>query len=120
MTHEFGCENCGKKPIDKVCFRCVNCEDYTLCEECYKNNSFDHFSYHLFMKLHKPLLDSDKNPTILLKTLLDPRLYEESIISEDLDSFKNKPLEEEDQEEEFEDLAPLSISRSFSVPMKSS
>ena len=30
------------------------------------------------MKLHKPLLNTDKNPTILLKTLLEPRLYEEN------------------------------------------
>lgn len=48
------------------------------------------------MKLHKPLLDSDKNPTILLKNILDPRLYDESGETEVEHSKKKEPIEEDD------------------------
>lgn len=57
MNHgeQVNCENCGKKPVIGNLFKCANCEDYNLCEQCYTSNQFDHYSYHIFMKLHKPL-----------------------------------------------------------------
>lgn len=68
MTHdEMGCEHCGKKPIVGNLFKCANCEDFNLCEQCYLSAKFSHFANHLFMKLHKPLKHSEKNPTILLQ-----------------------------------------------------
>lgn len=75
ITHdEINCENCGKKPVVGNLYKCANCEDYNLCEQCYSQGSFEHFSYHIFMKLQKPLKAVNKNPTTLIQ-VLDPRLY---------------------------------------------
>jgi predicted ATP-dependent serine protease len=75
MTHEeFNCENCGKKPVVGNLYKCANCEDYNLCEQCYTASTYDHFAHHLFLKLTKPLKFTSKNPTILLQ-VLDQRLF---------------------------------------------
>lgn len=50
---DTNCENCGTKPIKGNLYKCANCEDYNLCEACYLSNKYDHFSYHIFMKMHK-------------------------------------------------------------------
>jgi len=74
IFEEVSCENCGKKPVTGRLFKCANCEDYTLCEKCYSDGTFEHFSFHVFLQLLRPLKNQDKSPTILLQ-VLDARLY---------------------------------------------
>lgn len=66
------------------------------------------------MKFQKPLKQVEKNPTTLLQ-LLDPRLYPQSQLSAVGESpSKKKEVQVEEEEEDFEDLQPLSMSRSLS------
>ncbi len=66
------------------------------------------------MKFQKPLKQVEKNPTTLLQ-LLDPRLYPQSQLSAVGESpSKIKEVQVEEEEEDFEDLQPLSMSRSLS------
>jgi len=66
------------------------------------------------MKFQKPLKQVEKNPTTLLQ-LLDPRLYPQSQLSTVGESpSKKKEVQVEEEEEDFEDLQPLSMSRSLS------
>lgn len=71
---DVNCENCGKKPVVGSLFKCANCEDYNLCDKCYSEGTYEHFSYHVFLKFLRPLKKVDKSPTTLLQ-VLDPRLY---------------------------------------------
>jgi hypothetical protein len=68
------------------------------------------------MKLQKPLKQVEKNPTSLLQ-LLDPRLYPESQLSTVGESPSKKKEVYIEEEEDFEDLQPLNLSRSLSQPM---
>lgn len=120
MTHEgVNCENCGKKPVIGNLYKCANCEDYNLCEQCYTQNQFEHFSYHIFMKFTKPLKLVEKNPTTILQ-VLDPRLYpSQSQHSKDTPQKKKSEAKPAviDDDENIDDLEPLNMSRSLSVPM---
>jgi Zinc finger, ZZ type len=127
MTHdEVNCENCGKKPVVGNLYKCANCEDYNLCEQCFNQSQYSHFSYHVFMKFQRPLKVQEKNPTTLLQ-VLDPRLYPASLSQltaaqlNELSPQKKKDeylaAEEGEEDEDFEDLLPLSMSRSLSMPM---
>jgi len=54
---------------------CANCDDYSLCENCYKSQEYDHFSFHVFLKLLRALEQPELgNPKALLPAL-DPQLY---------------------------------------------
>jgi hypothetical protein len=65
------------------------------------------------MKFHKPLKQVEKNPTSLLQ-LLDPRLYPQSQLSAVGESPSKKKEVQMEEEEDLEDLQPLSMSRSLS------
>mmetsp|Transcript_9033 Transcript_9033/g.8478 ORF Transcript_9033/g.8478 Transcript_9033/m.8478 type:complete len:141 (-) Transcript_9033:1998-2420(-) len=118
---DVNCENCGAKTITGNCYRCANCEDYNLCEACYTQGTFNHFSYHIFIELHKPLKASDKNPISLLQ-VLDPCLYSpesqglsEKELKMKLRLYNADIIGEEELGDNFEDLAPLSMARSLSM-----
>jgi hypothetical protein len=119
MTHEgITCDNCGKKPVIGNLFKCANCEDFNLCDQCYTQNQFEHFSYHVFMKFLRPLKQQEKNPTTLLQ-VLDPRLYPQNTqLSKLTDSPSKKAVFfEEEGDSDFDDLQPLSMARSLSMPV---
>ena len=101
MTHdEVSCENCGKKSVVGNLYKCANCEDYNLCEQCYSQSAFSHFSYHVFMKLPRPLLHVEKNPTTLLQ-VLDARLYpasSQSLLSTSVIGEQISPIKKKGQE----------------------
>ena len=117
---ECNCENCGKKPVTGTLYKCANCEDYNLCEVCYSQGVFEHFSYHIFMKFTRALKHTDKNPTSMMP-VLDPRLYPHSgQLPEQLSSpTKKRANEHPIDNDDLDDLQPLNMGRSMSMPMKS-
>lgn len=42
-----GCQNCNMKPIKGNLFHCLYCQNYDLCEACYK--SYQHFMHNKFL-----------------------------------------------------------------------
>jgi hypothetical protein len=46
------CDGCGISPIEGVRYKCMNCADYDLCEQCELNGVHAH---HVFLKLKQPL-----------------------------------------------------------------
>lgn len=60
-THnDYRCKFCFQKPIIGPCFECLDCKNYTICQNCYFNSSFvddKHFN-----------LNSDHKLTIQIKT----------------------------------------------------
>jgi len=51
--HPAVCDNCDEHIIG-VRFKCVNCPDYDLCEEC-EGKADIHNPEHLFLKIYRPL-----------------------------------------------------------------
>lgn len=47
------CRNCNMSPISGIRYRCVNCLDYDLCEQCEEEES--HNKKHIFLKIPSPL-----------------------------------------------------------------
>jgi hypothetical protein len=40
-THnDHRCKICYQKPIIGPCFECIECKNYTICQNCYFNSSF--------------------------------------------------------------------------------
>ena len=117
------------KEIEGKLYKCVNCEEYTLCTECFTKNKASHHASHIFCEILKPLKVQDINPTVMMQ-VFDPRLYSQIYkLDEELESpaktkqevkSTEKVLAQEDgaeDEDDFEDLAPLGIQRSLSQPL---
>lgn len=52
------CDDCSKASIIGTRFKCFNCEDYDLCEDCYQHHDESHeHGGHTFVKLIKPYED---------------------------------------------------------------
>jgi hypothetical protein len=73
------CRNCNMSPICGVRYRCVNCLDYDLCEQC-ESDTEAHNKNHLFLKIPMaltltPSIRSSGPPP---KDPLLPILYSES------------------------------------------
>lgn len=49
----ISCNSCGQLPIRGIRFRCANCFDYDLCEQCEANNQ--HGRRHVFNKIKIPI-----------------------------------------------------------------
>eukprot|EP00347_Sterkiella_histriomuscorum_P017580 403348792 len=116
---EQNCENCGKKSIQGKLYKCVNCEEYNLCSECFTQNKSSHYQAHIFAEIRKPQDQSNKNP-IMLMQILDARLYPEAYKSTEIESptkiQASNIKKEEEKDDDFEELKPLNISRSLSQP----
>lgn len=60
FTHlHVQCAGCGKSPISGVRYKCCNCMDYDLCEQC--ESTVQHFNTHVFLKVLRPLPDSPES-----------------------------------------------------------
>ncbi len=58
--HKIECSLCNVNPINGARFKCLECENLNLCENCEKNESHDH----LMLKI---------------QTLNDEKLYDELV-----------------------------------------
>ncbi|OZJ06842.1 hypothetical protein BZG36_00182 [Bifiguratus adelaidae] len=54
MHRGITCNKCNKSPIRGVRYKCVNCDDFDLCEAC-ESNKFFHNQTHLFLKIRIPI-----------------------------------------------------------------
>lgn len=49
----INCSSCNQLPIRGIRFRCANCSDYDLCEQCEANEA--HIKTHVFLKIKVPI-----------------------------------------------------------------
>ena len=49
----INCNSCNQLPIRGIRFRCANCSDYDLCEQCEANEP--HIKTHVFLKIKVPI-----------------------------------------------------------------
>lgn len=56
------CNKCNTENIQGIRYKCINCENYNLCQNCESDS--DHVSSHIFLKIRKPLLDEEFNGII--------------------------------------------------------
>jgi hypothetical protein len=49
------CDNCKTTPLIGARYKCMNCVDYDLCENCESKSEHIHNSDHVFCKLKKPI-----------------------------------------------------------------
>jgi len=82
-SHAAQCDNC-KARIFGIRYRCVNCEDFDLCETCESKRL--HREDHLFLKVYKPVV-------IPVKILL-PNFYEKPSAPETVQTTTTTPTEE--------------------------
>ena len=79
-THRgINCNSCNQLPIRGIRFRCANCSDYDLCEQCEANEP--HIKTHVFLKIKVPipLLGSQRQtplPVFYPGKLTYPREFE--------------------------------------------
>ena len=54
------CDVCGTSPLVGVRYKCVNCDDFNMCEKCDASGAgeHEHFPMHVFLKLRQPLLSA--------------------------------------------------------------
>jgi len=55
--HGTKCQKCFKEPIVGYRFKCSECNDYNLCEECEEQNSIKEDHPHLFLKIRNELFE---------------------------------------------------------------
>lgn len=65
--HEgVACDRCGIESIGGTRYKCVNCDEFNLCEKC-EQQQHEHFDGHVFVKLRRPLpQNASKNPSALV------------------------------------------------------
>ena len=50
------CDSCERSPITGTRYKCANCSNYDLCEQCEaQRDKVKHNEYHLFLQIPKPL-----------------------------------------------------------------
>jgi len=95
------CDECGMNPIVGVRFKCVNCDEYNLCERCEAEAEIrrSHFAMHVFIKLRRPLpLQEETNAKALIPNqalipvLLHPSLYPRLERAQASDASVDAPL----------------------------
>jgi len=70
--HGINCENCNKEIIG-IRMMCANCEDFSVCKQCYELRN--HTKFHVFIKLdNKIQVPPNSTPKCLIQ-FLDPLLY---------------------------------------------
>ncbi|XP_048774182.2 next to BRCA1 gene 1 protein-like isoform X2 [Ostrea edulis] len=80
------CDNCNKVIVGAR-YKCCNCVDYDLCEEC-ENISGVHDHTHVFIKLRRPIKFRQRGPLmkqILYKMYRPPSSAEESTEKEEME-----------------------------------
>ena len=55
------CEKCHKEPIVGYRYKCFQCKNYNLCQECELENSINNDHPHNFIKIKNALIDDDNN-----------------------------------------------------------
>lgn len=51
----YGCDMCGDAPIVGVKYKCQDCQDFDMCEECHESHAKIHYKgKHEFEKMDKP------------------------------------------------------------------
>ena len=48
----INCNKCGNNNIERIVFKCNECKDYYLCEQCINENPFEHL--HPLIKIYSP------------------------------------------------------------------
>ena len=84
------CDECHCKDIVGNLYKCVNCDDFNICEKClrpFSSVEFDHqYPNHVFIKLRRPLaMDHSKNPSALVS---DPAVIPMLLNSSELSSAR--------------------------------
>ena len=60
------CENCSQKPIIGIRFKCLECKEYNLCDNCMSLNDEKNFHIHdSFKKIRKEIVNNNKTYSYL-------------------------------------------------------
>ena len=60
------CENCNQKPIIGIRFKCLECKEYNLCDNCMSLNDEKNFHIHdSFKKIRKEIVNNNKTYSYL-------------------------------------------------------
>ena len=70
--HGILCDNCQKEIVG-IRYMCGNCEEFSLCSQCYKTRV--HTKYHVFIKLERKIMIVGNSTPKCLIQVLDPLLY---------------------------------------------
>ena len=57
IHHEIKCQKCFKEPIVGYRFKCSECNDYNLCEDCEEKNSINEDHPHFFLKIRNEFIE---------------------------------------------------------------
>jgi len=57
IHHEIKCQKCFKEPIVGYRFKCSECNDYNLCQDCEEKNSINEDHPHFFLKIRNELIE---------------------------------------------------------------
>eukprot|EP00761_Pharyngomonas_kirbyi_P003756 gb/GECH01003760.1/.p1 GENE.gb/GECH01003760.1/~~gb/GECH01003760.1/.p1 ORF type:complete len:3504 (+),score=578.80 gb/GECH01003760.1/:1-10512(+) len=62
VHHNTQCEACGMNPICGTLFKCENCNNFVLCEQCGTQEYLHHDRLHVFLLIRRPLPPREQLP----------------------------------------------------------
>lgn len=71
------CDMCNTTPIKGPRFKCINCIDFDICQEC-EAESHNHNPHHVFFKVVRPLLPADERPSALIPHISDQEITDKT------------------------------------------
>ena len=72
VHQKIKCEHCFMEPIIGYRYKCVECQNYNLCESCEEKNCYDEQHPHDFIKMRKEKKDNISN--IKLNNFMDNKI----------------------------------------------
>ena len=60
----INCNKCGKNNIEGIVFKCNECKDYYLCEQCINGNPFEHL--HPLIKIYSPNMNIESVNIVMI------------------------------------------------------
>jgi hypothetical protein len=89
IHHDIKCQKCFKEPIVGIRYKCSECDNYNLCQDCEEKNSINEDHNHYFLKIRNEIIEYSYK---CLNTKFESHIYQGLDMAKITISLKNDKM----------------------------